>query len=152
MSWNDGYERKKHQEELDKEIELLRLNGNTESEINSWIEESWKGYRITRWHAMHMQSINITYFDDQNDETDNPLLRKFLDVMSVTEEYKDSAEFGWMESIENVDMYNMPTEDFHATGVDLQIGQEVYAETTDNPSVVFVEVGNEYVPLYLVNN
>ena len=55
-------------------------------------------------------------------------------------------------SIENVDMYNMPTEDFHATGVDLQIGQEVYAETTDNPSVVFVEVGNEYVPLYLVNN
>ena len=105
MSWNDGYERKKHQEELDKEIELLRLNGNTESEINSWIEESWKGYRITRWHAMHMQSINITYFDDQNDETDNPLLRKFLDVMSVTEEYKDSAEFGWMESIENMEMY-----------------------------------------------
>ena len=63
MSWNDGYERKKHQEELDKEIELLRLNGNTESEINSWIEESWKGYRITRWHAMHINSSENALFE-----------------------------------------------------------------------------------------
>ena len=51
-------------------------------------------------------------------------------------------------AIEEVDLNSMPSQDFYATGVDLKSGQKVYAESEDSPSVMFVDIGDEYMPLY----
>ncbi len=59
-----------------------------------------------------------------------------------------ASRFNLIGTIEEVDLYNMPSEDFFATGVDLREGQEVYAETEDNPLLIYVDVGDLYMPLY----
>lgn len=63
-----------------------------------------------------------------------------------------ASRYALIGVVKDVDLYNMPTEDFCATGVDLQSGQEVYAETTDCPSLIFVDLSDTYMPLTLVSN
>ena len=52
-------------------------------------------------------------------------------------------------TIEGVDLSTLPTENFNASGVDLQVGQDIYAEDVEHPNIIYVDLGGTYMPLIL---
>ncbi len=107
MQWNDGKERALFEkEQAEKRKEYLAL-GMTEEQIQILrsCDEDW--YRSRRREARHTQSLNITAFDedDGDDETKNPLLKKFLHNFSIEDKYWENSRFGWIELIENKALY-----------------------------------------------
>lgn len=107
MKWNDGKERALFErEQAQKRKEYLAL-GMTEEQIQVLrsYDEEW--YRSRRREALHTQRLNITAFDedDGDDETKNPLLKKFLHSFSVEDKHFENNRFGWIEQIEDKSLY-----------------------------------------------
>lgn len=107
MKWNDGKERAKFErEQAEKRKEYLAA-GMTEEQIQILrnYDEEW--YRSRRREALHTQRLDITAFDEENvdDETKNPLLKKFLHKFSVVDKHFEDERFGWIEQIEDKRLY-----------------------------------------------
>lgn len=107
MEWNDGKERalfEREQAQLRKE---LLASGMTEEQIQILrsCDEDW--YRGRRREARHTQSLDITAFDEDDCDSDakNPLLKKFLHNFSIEDKHFETERFGWIEQIENKDLY-----------------------------------------------
>ena len=85
MEWNNGKERALFEKEQAQKRKEYLAAGMTEEQIQSLrsFDEDW--YRKRRREARHTQRLNITAFDedDGDDETQNPLLKKFLHNFSV---------------------------------------------------------------------
>ena len=80
MEWNDGRERalfEKEQAKLRKEYLAADMTEEQIQKLRSF-DEDW--YRSRRREARHTQRLNITAFDedDAEEDTQNPLLKKFL--------------------------------------------------------------------------
>lgn len=109
MKWNDGKERALFErEQAQKRKEYLAL-GMTEEQIQILrsCDEDW--YRSRRREAQHTQRLNITAFDedDGDDETKNPLLKKFLHSFSVEDKHWENERFAWIEEITNKQLYKV---------------------------------------------
>lgn len=107
MEWNNGKERAKFEkEQVELRKEYLAL-GMTEEQIQSLRSRDEEWYRSRRRYARHTQSLNITAFDedDGDDETKNPLLKKFLHNFSVEDKHWENSRFGWIEQIEDKTLY-----------------------------------------------
>lgn len=107
MEWNDGKERalfEKEQAKLRKEYLAAGMMEEQIQKLPSY-DEDW--YRNRRREARHTQRLNITAFDedDGDEDTQNPLLKKFLHNFSVEDKYFESERFGWIEEIEDEQLY-----------------------------------------------
>lgn len=107
MEWNDGRERALFEKEQAKLRKEYLAEGMTEEQIQKLrsYDEDW--YRNRRREARHTQRLNITAFDedDGDDETQNPLLKKFLHNFTVEDKYFESERFGWIEEIEDEQLH-----------------------------------------------
>lgn len=107
MKWNDGKERALFEKEQAQKQKEYLAAGMTEEQIQVLrsYDEEW--YRSRRREARHTQRLNITAFDedDNNDEAQNPLLKKFLHSFSVEDKHFELDRFGWIEQIENKSLY-----------------------------------------------
>lgn len=104
MEWNNGKERalfEKEQAQLRKEYLAA---GMTEEQIQAMREydESWLKKR--RREALHTQELDIRTSEDE-DNKDSPLLKKFLHNFSVEDKHWENDRFGWIEQIENKQLY-----------------------------------------------
>lgn len=70
-------------------------------------------------------------YESNNQGTQSSIAEKYQLIRELTEH----------------DPNSLPSTDFAATGLDLEEGQSVYAETTDSPDVLFIKAGDSYLPL-----
>ncbi len=101
MAWNNGKERKKFEAQQQRLRNIYLANGMTEEQMQALYEFDKKEFKSRRRYAMHTQSFDFEAFEGEADEGQNPLYDKFLESLSVTEEYVSEERFGWMEEIEN---------------------------------------------------
>lgn len=101
MAWNNGKERKIFDAQQERLKALYIANGMTEEQIQGIYQFDKKEFNSRRRYATHTQAFDFEAFEGEADEGQNPLLDKFLDAMSVTEEYTSEERFGWIEEIEN---------------------------------------------------
>ena len=108
MEWNNGKERAKFEREQARLREKYLAAGMTEEQIQVMREFDADWYRKRRREARHTQRLNISAFDedDGDDETKNPLLKKFLHNFSVVDKHWESERFGWIEQIEDKGLYH----------------------------------------------
>lgn len=107
MVWNNGKERALFEKEQAELLKEYLAAGMTEEQIQALRSRDEEWYRIRRREALHTQSLNITAFDedDGDDETKNPLLKKFLHSFSVEDKHWENSRFGWIEQIEDRALY-----------------------------------------------
>jgi RNA polymerase sigma factor (sigma-70 family) len=107
MEWNNGKERALFEKEQAKLRKEYLAAGMTEEQIQVLrdCDEEW--YRSRRREARHTQRMNITVFDedDREDESQNPLLKKFVHSFSVEDKHFENKRFGWIEEIEDKALY-----------------------------------------------
>lgn len=101
MKWNDGQKRAEFEKEQAKLRKEYLAAGMTEEQIKEMYEFDLSVYKGDRIEAIHTQSFDFDNAEFDDKETDNPLFKKYLDVISVTPEYSDSSRYGWIEEIEN---------------------------------------------------
>lgn len=110
MGWNDGIERKKFETRMKKQAEEYRAAGMTEEQIQAMYEFDLAQYKSDRRFYSHTQSLEVHEFedDDEGDESDNSLLKKFPEALTATDEdkYFSSTRFGWIESVKNEKLYD----------------------------------------------
>lgn len=105
MKWNDGKERAKFEKEHEKLRKEYLAAGMTEEQIRELYEYDLAEYRRSRIEAIHTQELDFDSAEFNDKETDNPLYQKFLSAISVTMDYSDSSRFGWIEEIEDEELY-----------------------------------------------
>lgn len=101
MKWNNGKEKAKFEQEQEQLRKEYLAAGMTEEQIKKMYEYDLSEFNSNRRECEHTQRLEFddTEFDDK--ETDNPLFKKFLKVISVTQDFSDSSRYGWIEEIEN---------------------------------------------------
>lgn len=109
MSWNDGYERKKFNARIKKEIIEYKALGMTEEQIAAIVRLDEDQYRSERRYHMHTQEFCESDFDDDDggDNGKSPLYEKYMEQLTVSIDDEKSAtnRYGWLDDIENVEMY-----------------------------------------------
>lgn len=106
MKWNDGRERALFEREQAQKRKEYLAAGMTEAQIQALrsYDEEW--YRSRRREALHTQRLNVTAFDeDEGDESQSPLLKKFIHRFSVEDKHWENERFGWIEEIEDKSLY-----------------------------------------------
>ena len=101
MAWNDGKERKKFEAQQERLRKIYLENGMSEEQIQALYEFDKKEFKSRRIYAMRTQRFDFEAFEGEADEGQNPLYDKFLEALSVTDEYVSEERFGWFEEIEN---------------------------------------------------
>ena len=86
MSWNDGYERKKFNAMIKKEIAEYKAAGMTEEQITAIVSLDEDQYRSERRYHMHTQEFCESDFDDDDggDNGKSPLYKKYMEQLTVT--------------------------------------------------------------------
>ena len=109
MSWNDGYERKKFNARIKKEIIEYKALGMTEEQIAAIVRLDEDQYRSERRYHMHTQEFCESDFDDDDggDNGKSPLYQKYMGQLTVSiDDEKVSADrYGWIEDIKNTELY-----------------------------------------------
>ena len=109
MSWNDGYERKKFNARIKKEIAEYKAAGMTEEQITAIVSLDEDQYRSERRYHMHTQEFCESDFDDDEggDNGKSPLYQKYMEQLTVSiDGEKVSADrYGWIEDIKNTELY-----------------------------------------------
>lgn len=84
MSWNDGYERKKFNARIKKEIAEYKAAGMTEEQITAIVSLDEDQYRSERRYHMHTQEFCESDFDDDDggDNGKSPLFMSLLTIVS----------------------------------------------------------------------
>lgn len=106
MEWNNGKERAKFEMEQAKKRKEYLAAGMTEEQIKALYEFDLEWYRGRRREAKHTQRLDIEAFDDDgDDESKNPLYKKFLHCFSKEDKYFENDRYAWIEEIENEKLY-----------------------------------------------
>ncbi len=107
MEWNNGRERALFEREQAQKRKEYLAAGMTEEQIEILrnYDEEW--YRSRRREAEHTQRLNVSVFDedDGDDETQNPLIKKFLHSFSIEDKHWEEDRFAWIEQIEDEKLY-----------------------------------------------
>lgn len=105
MSWNDGYERKKFNARIKKEIAEYKAAGMTEEQITAIVSLDEDQYRSERRYHMHTQEFCESDFDDDDggDNGKSPLYKKYMEQLTVTidSEKDTSNRYRWRDEIDN---------------------------------------------------
>ena len=109
MSWNDGYERKKFNARIKKEIIEYKALGMTEEQIAAIVRLDEDQYRSERRYHMHTQEFCKSDFDDDDggDNGKSPLYEKYMEqlTVSIDDEKSTANRYGWLDDIGNAEMY-----------------------------------------------
>lgn len=109
MSWNDGYERKKFNARIKKEIAEYKAAGMTEEQITAIVSLDEDQYRSERRYHMHTQEFCESDFDDDDggDNGKSPLYEKYMEklTVSIDDGKCRSDRYGWIDDIENIELY-----------------------------------------------
>ena len=109
MSWNDGYERKKFNARIKKEIGEYKAAGMTEEQITAIVSLDEDQYRSERRYHMHTQEFCESDFDDDDggDNGKSPLYEKYMEqlTVSIDDEKSTANRYGWLDDIGNAEMY-----------------------------------------------
>ncbi|MCR4682719.1 MAG: hypothetical protein K5647_05215 [Clostridiales bacterium] len=102
MSWNDGFKRRKFKEKIKKQTEYFRSLGMSEEQISAINEFDREEFLSDRRYRMHTQPLDVSvFYEDDLDESDNALLMKFRETLSVTiEDCGDAPRHWWVEQLE----------------------------------------------------
>ena len=105
MSWNDGYERKKFNARIKKEIAEYKAVGMTEEQITAIVSLDEDQYRSERRYHMHTQEFCESDFDDDDGGYNgkSPLYKKYMEQLTVTidSEKDTSNRYSWRDEIDN---------------------------------------------------
>lgn len=95
MSWNDGYERKKFNARIKKEIIEYKAAGMTEEQIAAIVRLDEDQYRSERRYHMHTQEFCESDFDDDDggDNGKSPLYKKYMEQLTVTIDSEKDTSF-----------------------------------------------------------
>ena len=99
MAWNDGKERKKFEAQQEKFRKIYLENGMSEEQIQALYEFDKGEFKSRRRYSIHTQRLDFDSIEFDDKETDNPLFEKFLEALSITDEYMSEDRFGWVEEI-----------------------------------------------------
>ena len=109
MSWNDGYERKKFNARIKKEIAEYKAAGMMEEQITAIVSLDEDQYRSERRYHMHTQEFCESDFDDDDggDNGKSPLYEKYMEqlTVSIDDEKSTANRYGWLDDIGNAEMY-----------------------------------------------
>lgn len=106
MEWNNGKERAKFEKEQARLREEYLAAGMTEEQIQELREFDEDWYNGRRREAEHTQRLDMSAFEDSADgDSKNPLYKKFLHNFSVEDKHWEDERFGWIEEIEDKDLY-----------------------------------------------
>ena len=101
MPWNNGYERKKFEEEQKQLAEEYRAAGMTEEQIHDMYLFDLAAFNSKRRYWEHNQQFPDNTLDDDAEGT-SPLNDKFLIEMTVTmEQSTDKSRYWWIEELDN---------------------------------------------------
>ena len=103
MSWNNGYERKKFEQEQKAQAKEYRKCGMNEEQIQAMYLQDLQEYRNNRIYAIHIQSIEE--LESDGEESRNALHKKFLLSMTCTMDMSECGRYGWIDEIENNALY-----------------------------------------------
>lgn len=103
MSWNDGYERNKFEQEQKAQEKVYRKCGMSDEQIREMYLLDLREYRNNRNYAMHIQSIEE--LESDGEESRNVLHRKFLLSMTCTMDLSECGRFGWIDEIEKTALH-----------------------------------------------
>ncbi len=105
MKWNDGKERAKFEREQAELRKEYLAAGMTEEQIQEMYKLDKSFYNERRREATHTQELDIQAFDDDGNEDednkDNPLVKKFLDSLTRVDTHFENDRYGWIEQIED---------------------------------------------------
>ena len=106
MSWNNGLERKKFNRKQNKQNEEYRALGMSDEAIRALNDLDNEIYNSDRVYCTHTQPIDISVFYESDcDESDNALLKKFGDRISVTlEDSGCFSRYWWIEELDNPEL------------------------------------------------
>ena len=99
MAWNNGKETKIFEAQQKRLRVMYLANGMTEEQIEALYQFDLKEFNARRRESEHTQRLDFDSIEFDDKETDNPLFEKFLEVLSVTDEYMSEDRFGWVEEI-----------------------------------------------------
>lgn len=97
MSWNNGYKRKKFEQEQKAQAKEYRKCGMNEEQIQAMYLQDLQEYRNNRVHAIHIQSIEE--LEGNGEESRNALHKKFLLSMTCTMDMSECGRYGWILSL-----------------------------------------------------
>ena len=103
MSWNNGYERKKFEQEQKAQAKEYRKGGMNEEQIQAMYLQDLQEYRNNRVYAIHIPSIEE--LEGNGEESRNALHKKFLLSMTCTMDMSECGRYGWIDEIENNALY-----------------------------------------------
>ena len=106
MEWNNAREYAQFKKEQEKLREEYLAAGMKEEQIKAMYKYDLKYLNLRQREARHTQELDISAFDDEgDDEAKNPLYKKFLHCFSKEDKHWEDEHFGWIEEIENENMY-----------------------------------------------
>lgn len=103
MSWNNGYERRKFEQEQKAQAKEYRKCGMNEEQIQAMYLQDLQEYRNNRVYAIHIPSIEE--LEGNGEESRNALHKKFLLSMTCTMDMSECGRYGWIDEIENNALY-----------------------------------------------
>ena len=71
----------------------------SEEQIQALYEFDKGEFKSRRRYSIHTQRLDFDSIEFDDKETDNPLFEKFLEALSITDEYMSEDRFGWVEEI-----------------------------------------------------
>ncbi len=102
MPWNNGYEKKKFEEEQKKLAEQYRKAGMSEEVIRQMYIYDLERFNNQRVYYERNQQLPTNFFDDDDTDAYSPLNGRFLDELSVSiEDSEKKSRYWWIEELSN---------------------------------------------------
>lgn len=106
MSWNNGYEKKAFLRKQEKQAKYYASLGMTDEQIAVMRATDEEEFKSERLHRIHTQPLDVNiFFESDCDESDNALLEKFGDRISVSlEDSNDFSRYWWIEELDTPEL------------------------------------------------
>lgn len=106
MNWNNGYERKQFQKEQEKQNKYYKSLGMSDEAIQAINEFDYEVFKSKRIESIHTQPLDISVFYESDcDESDNALLKKFGEQISVNlEDGGGFSRYWWIEELDTPEL------------------------------------------------
>ncbi|NCB27645.1 MAG: sigma-70 family RNA polymerase sigma factor [Bacteroidia bacterium] len=103
MIWNNGFERKRFEEEQERLAEEYRKHGMSEAQIREMYLFDLAWYKSKRRYYTHTQSFTSGAFDGGNEEDfKSTLVKVFSEALSAAmDQPSNHSRYCWVEDIED---------------------------------------------------
>lgn len=107
MEWNNGKQTARFEREQKKLREQYLKAGMTEEQIEEMYKFDKNFLNLQQKESRHTQKLDISALeDDDENESKNPLYKKFLEKVSKTDKYWEE-KYDWVEQIEDEKLYKV---------------------------------------------